>query len=210
MDLPVIVLGGGGHAKVVIDVLHVQGRQVLGYCDLNQNGLPILGVPRLGSEEAIFQLANEKVRLINGIGSIKPGSLRSDVYARFASKGYLFDQLIHPSAVVTADVVLDTGVQIMARVVLQPGSRIGMNTIINTGVSVDHNCVVGSHVHIAPGVVLCGDVQVGDGAHIGAGATVIQGISIGAKSMVGAGAVVVDDVPAEATVVGIPAKIVTK
>lgn len=208
MYLPIIVLGGGGHAKVVINVLHVQQRLILGYCDLNQNGPPVLGIPRLGSEEAIFQFDQKNVRLINGIGSIKPNSLRSAVYSRFVRKGYQFDQLIHPSAVVAADVSLDAGVQIMAQAVVQPGSRIGMNTIINTAVSVDHDCVVGSHVHVAPGAVLCGDVQVGDGALIGAGATVIQGLSIGAQSMIGAGAVVVEDVPSEVTVVGIPARVV--
>ena len=86
------------------------------------------------------------------------------------------------------------------------GTRIAENSVINTGAVVDHECIIGSHVHVAPGVTLSGGVQVGDGSHIGTGATVIQGVSIGRKALVGAGAVVLKDVPSGARVAGAPAK----
>jgi sugar O-acyltransferase (sialic acid O-acetyltransferase NeuD family) len=207
VDLPIIVLGGKGHAKVVIDLLLLQGRQIIGYCDVDPDGQPVLGVPRLGNDEMILTFAPEKVRLANGIGSIRPSSLRVAVYERFAGKGYRFDQVIHPSAVVAFDVRLGDGVQIMARAVVQPGTLVGVNTIINTSASVDHDCVIGSHAHISPGAVLCGHVKVGDGTHVGAGATVIQGRSIGARSMVGAGSVVIENVAAEVTVAGVPSRV---
>jgi len=210
MELPIIVLGGKGHAKVVIDMLLVQRRQIIGYCDLDPDGQLVLGVPRLGDDEMILTFAPEKVRLANGIGSVRPSLSRSVVYERFVGKGYTFNQAIHPSAVVAADVQFGDGVQVMARAVLQPGTRVGVNTIINTSASVDHDCVIGSHVHISPGAVLCGHVRVGDGAHIGAGATIVQGRSVGTKSMVGAGAVVLDDVPPNVTVAGVPAKVIAK
>jgi sugar O-acyltransferase (sialic acid O-acetyltransferase NeuD family) len=204
MGLPIVILGGGGHAKVVIYTLLLQDRQILGYCDLGPDGKPVLGVGRLGEEEVILRFAPEKVRLANGIGS----PLRSAVYERFAAKRYLFEQVIHPSAVVATDVHLDSGVQIMAKAVVQPGTCIGIDTIINTAASVDHDCVLGSHVHVGPGAVLCGHVRVGDGAQIGAAATIIQGKSIGAGSIVGAGALVLEDIPSKVTAVGVPARVI--
>jgi sugar O-acyltransferase (sialic acid O-acetyltransferase NeuD family) len=204
MGLPIIILGGGGHAKVVIYTLLLQDRQILGYCELGSDGKPVLGVARLGEEEVILRFAPEKVRLANGIGL----PLRSAVYERFAAKGYFFEQVIHPSAVVATDVRLDSGVQIMAKAVVQPGTCIGIDTIINTAASVDHDCILGSHVHVGPGAVLCGHVRVGDGAQIGAAATIIQGKSIGVGSIVGAGALVLEDIPSKVTAVGVPARVI--
>ncbi len=203
MELPIIILGGGGHAKVVIYTLLLQNRQILGYCDLEPNGKPVLGVARMGGEEKIFNLAPDGVRLANGIGS----SLRGAVYERFAAEGYLFEQVIHPSAVVAADVQLGKGVQIFANAVVHPGTSVGIDTIINTAASVDHDCVLGNHVHIAPGAVLCGHVHVADGAQIGAAATIIQGKSIGAGSVIGAGALVLGNVPPKVKAVGVPARV---
>jgi sugar O-acyltransferase (sialic acid O-acetyltransferase NeuD family) len=206
VGLPIIILGGGGHAKVVIYTLLLQDRQVLGYCDLEPDGKPVLGVARLGGEEMVSHFAPEEVRLVNGIGS----PLRSGVYERFAAKGYLFDQVIHLSAVVATDVRLERGVQIMAQAVVQPGTCVGIDTIINTSASVDHDCVLGNHVHIGPGAVLCGNVRVGDGAQIGAAATIIQGKSIGAGSIVGSGALVLEDIPSKVTAVGVPARVIKR
>ncbi len=208
MALPIIVLGGGGHAKVVIATLLMQGRQMIGYSSLEQNGQPILGVSRLGGDEVIFQFGIDEVRLANGIGAVEYSSLRAEIYEQLSGKEYVFEKVIHPSAVVASDIQLDDGVQIMARAVVQPGTQIGINSIINTGASIDHDCVVGCHVHIAPGAILCGKVRIEDGAYIGAGATIIQGRSVGARSIVGAGAVVLENVPPNVTVAGIPARVI--
>ena len=203
MELPIIILGGGGHAKVVIYTLLLQNRQVLGYCDLEAKGKPVLGVARLGGEEMISRFAPESVRLANGIGS----PVRRAVYEKFVAQGYSFEQVIHPSAVVATDVHLASGVQIMAGAVVHPGTCIGIDTIINTAASVDHDCVLGSHVHVAPGAVLCGHVRVGDEAQIGASATIIQGKSVGAGSVIGAGALVLANIPSKVTAVGVPARV---
>jgi UDP-perosamine 4-acetyltransferase len=101
---------------------------------------------------------------------------------------------------------LGEGVQIMAGTVVQPGSKIGDNTILNTRSSVDHDCEIGAHVHIAPGVTLSGGVRVHDDAHIGAGAVLIQGVEVGASSLVAAGSVVIHAVPANTRVAGMPAR----
>ena len=94
----------------------------------------------------------------------------------------------------------------MAGVVIQPGSRIGKNSIVNTKASVDHDCIIGDHVHISPGVTLSGGVTVGSTVHIGSGATIIQGMRIGDNCLVAAGAVVISPLLDSVTVAGVPAK----
>lgn len=207
---PIILLGGGDHAKVLIHMLLGTRRQILGYTDPDESRLPILDVKRLGDDEVIFKYRPEEVRLVNGIGSVSSTALREKTYDRFNGKGYFFASVMHPSATIASDVRLSDGVQIMAGAILQPGSSVGANAIVNTGAIIDHDCVVGTHAHIAPGVVLSGSVRVGSGAHIGTGACVIQKVSIGARSVVGAGAVVINDVPFSVTVVGVPAKTLTR
>ncbi len=210
LKLPLIVVGGGGHAKVLVSTLQLLGRRVLGFVDLNRSITELLGVANLGADSAVFAHAPEHVRLVNGVGSIGSVIRRQEIYNMFSGRGYAFEAVIHPSAVVSRDVEIGEGVQIMAGAVVQSGTRLGKNTIVNTGACVDHDCLIEAHVHIAPGVTLSGDVQIGIGSHIGAGATIIQGIRVGAASVVGAGAVVIRNVPAQVTVAGVPATLITR
>jgi UDP-perosamine 4-acetyltransferase len=205
---PLIVLGAGGHAKVLIDALQQQSAEILGVTDRDAERKHQLmcGVPIIGNDEAVMAYPAERIYLVNAVGSVRTGSRRRELFERFNRLGYQFTSVIHPSAIMAADVVCAKGVQIMAGALVQVGSFIGENTVINTGAIVDHDCQIGAHVHISPGAVLCGGVQVGEGAHIGAGATVIQGIRIGKNSLVAAGAVVVRDVPDGMMVMGVPAK----
>lgn len=181
MSLPVIVLGAGGHAKVLIDALLASSVIIVGIVDPNPAlaGTKILGVPVLGGDDVVDEIPPSQVQLVNGLGSVGLPANRQQLFARFKEMGYSFATVVHPSAVVASDVVLGEGPQVMAGAVIQPGSKIGLNSIINTRASVDHDCIIGDHVHIAPGVTLSGGVSVGACSHIGTGATVIQGISIG-------------------------------
>lgn len=207
MNLPVIVLGAGGHAKVLIDALLASSAAVAGITA--PGPLPadacVLGVPVMGGDDVISGFPPAEVRLVNGLGSIGLPVRRRQLFENFKDRGYTFATVVHPSAVIAADVVLGEGVQVMAGAVIQPGCRIGCNAIINTRASVDHDCIIGNHVHISPGVTLSGGVSVGEATHIGSGATAIQGISIGTGAIVAAGAVVVKDVQAGAKVRGVPA-----
>ena len=197
MDLPVIVVGGGGHAKVLVSTLLLQHRRVLGFVDPKPLLAPLLGNPYLGADDAVFLHSPDQVVLVNGVGSTGSTHLRRAIYEKFTEKRYTFATVIHPSAIIAPEVDIAHGVQVMAGVVVQPGSRLGANVIINTGARVDHDCSIDPHAHIAPGVTLSGNVHVGEGAHIGTGASIIHGITIGAASVVGAGAVVVENVPAD-------------
>ncbi len=206
-EKPVILLGAGGHAKVLLDILLEQNIEVLGITEKDGADLSsdVYGVPVIGNDSDVQQYPPDKVELINGIGSIGSTALRLKVYEKFKRQGYRFPQVIHPGAVVSRRVELGEGVQIMAGAVVNIGTRIRENSIINTNAAVDHDCDIGAHVHIAPGATLSGGVTVGDGSHIGTGASVVQGIEIGANVIVGAGAVVVNNIVAGKTVCGIPA-----
>lgn len=208
MDKPILVIGGGGHAKVLINCLLLCKLNILGIVDsaLNKIGQNILGVPIIGTDEAIFRYKPSEILLVNAIGSTCSLTLRSNVFESFKSCGYYFAPVIHPSAIIAADVVMDEGVQIMAGAIIQPGCRIGDNSIVNTRASVDHDCYIGDHVHVAPGVTLSGGTTIGDNCHVGTGAVIIQGISVGKCCLVAAGAVVVNDIGDNQAFAGVPAK----
>jgi len=205
--LPVIIIGGGGHAKVVADVLTLQGFHILGFTDIDETCHSLTSaIPYLGDDSIINPYRPEDILLANGLGSTKTTIARRKIYDVFSEQGYKFACCVHPSAVIAIDVTIDEGAQIMAGVVIQPGSMIGRNVIINTRASIDHDCIIGDHVHVAPGATLSGGVQIASGAHVGTGATVIQGIFIGEDSIIGAGSVVLEDVAADSMVVGVPAR----
>lgn len=203
-----ILLGAGGHARVLVDALSLTGRSVTGYvapsAERTHPGLAALH--HLGGDEALDGMRPDAVVLVNGIGSTGNIGPRRQAFERARALGFRFETVIHPHAVVAADVVLGEGAQIMAGVVLQPGVEIGANAIVNTGAVLDHDARIGDHVHVAPRACLAGAVVVEPLCHVGAGATVIQNIRIGAAAIVGAGAVVVHNVPTATMVIGCPAR----
>ncbi len=208
-EKPVILLGAGGHAKVLLDILLEQHFEVLGIAEKDGADLPpdLYGVPVIGNDSDVQQYPPDKVGLVNGIGSIGSTAARQKVYEKFKRQGYCFPQVIHPGAVVSRRAELCEGVQVMARAVVNIGTRVCENAIINTNASVDHDCLIGAHVHIAPGVTLSGGVTVGEGSHIGTGASVVQGVQISNNVIVGAGAVVTKDLEGTSVFCGVPARI---
>ena len=197
MTLPLVIIGAGGHARVLIDALQRAGRTIVGVVDpkLPAGAAGPFGLSVLGGDDALSAYRPDQVALVNGIGGTGVTEPRHAVYRRFHQRGFQFATVIHPSAVISPFAELGEGVQVMAGCVIQCGAVIGANTIVNTRASIDHDCHIGESVHIAPGVTLSGSVRVGDGAHIGTGVAVIQGISIGRGSLVAAGAVVYRDLP---------------
>jgi UDP-perosamine 4-acetyltransferase len=195
---PIIVLGGGGHARVLLSLLNRCDYTVLGIVDPNlAEGSVCDGVPVLGCDAVVADYAVDAVQLVNGVGALpRDGGLRQQLFNRFKAQGYTFATVIDPTAFVAPNAQLVEGVQVMAGAVVQVGAKIADNVIVNSGAIVEHDCHIGRHVHIAPGAVLSGGVVVEEACHIGTGAVVIQGISIGAGSIIGAGCVITRDIAA--------------
>lgn len=208
MTLPVIIIGGGGHAKVLVSTLLFLGREIIGFteADEQKQGQNLAGVPIIGNDDTILQYKPDQIELINGIGSVNLPVKRMEIYNRYKGLGYKFASVVHPSALLEKDTKISEGVQIMAGAIVQTGCTIGENTIINTGAILDHDCIIGAHVHIAPGVTLSGGVHIDSMSHIGTSATIIQGIKIGKNCLIGAGSIVVKDIPSGSKIVGVPAR----
>lgn len=196
MSKPIIVLGAGGHAKVLIEALRQSDREIMGVTDPQMTGpSEFCGIKNLGDDDIVFSYSPDEIELVNGIGAMPGNNFRCELNHRMEEKGFQFTQVIHPSAVVASDVEIDKGAQIMAGVVIQPGVKIGLSCIINTGANLDHDCVIHDDCHLAPGVTLSGNVVVNKGTHIGTGTSVIQGITIGQNCVIAAGSIIHKDIP---------------
>lgn len=205
MSKPIIIIGNGGHASVLVETLIAQQKEIMGYT-APQEESKCLNVPYIGTDDIIKTYEPNEVELVLGLGSIGISTLRSSIFEQFTAKGYTFANVVHPTAIVASSVKLGQGVQVLAGSILQTNGTIADNTIINTGVVVDHDSSIGSHVHIAPGSTLSGGVTIGECCHIGTGTTVIQGITIGKATLIGAGSVVVRNIGDRKTAYGVPAK----
>lgn len=197
MSDPFVILGGGGHARVVLDVLRSLGRPVLGVLMPDRPaGADWHGLPVLGDDAWLEQPQARACQFASGVGMV-PGrrSRRQAIFERLRALGLRMPALVHPAAVVSQAAEMAGAVQVMAGAVVQPGVRLGAAVLLNTGARVDHDCAIGEGAHVAPGAILCGDVQIGARAFIGAGAVVLPGVTVGEGAEVAAGAVVRRDVP---------------
>ncbi|MBW3599371.1 MAG: NeuD/PglB/VioB family sugar acetyltransferase [Planctomycetes bacterium] len=209
-DSDCIVLGGGQHAKVIIDAMLSAGMPppcgVLD-CEPNLHGRRVLGVPVLGGDEQLESLVRQGVvGFVVGVGSIGDVTARRRVHQRARSLGLAPVTVRHPAAYCSRTAGIGPGSQILAGAIVNTEAEIGENVLVNTGAIVEHDCVIEPHAHIATGARLAGGVRVGAGAHVGAGAVVREGITIGPGAVVGAGAVVIADVEEYVVVVGVPAR----
>jgi len=205
-----IILGGGGHARVLIDCMREAG---LGEpdgildADAARWGQALDGIRILGGDDLLPQLRDRGVSsFVVGLGSAGDTSPRSRLFSLALDHGLEPLTLRHPAAVCSTVATLGPGCQLLPGSIVNAGATLGANVIVNSGAIVEHDCVLGDHVHVASGASLASSVVVGAGAHIGIGAVVRQCISIGEGAVIGAGAVVVSDVPAATTVAGVPAK----
>ena len=198
MSKPLVILGAGGHAAVLVDILRQQERTILAVQapELVPNRRVFSSLSHWTNEQPLLDLVPDEVELVNGIGSLPGMSLRYQIYARYRALGFVFAQVIAGEAVVSRYAQLGDGVQILHRAVVQAGVCIGANSIINSGAIIEHDCQLGVDNHIAPGAVLSGGVCTGSRVHVGTGAAVIQGRMIGEEAVVAAGATLNQDLAA--------------
>jgi sugar O-acyltransferase (sialic acid O-acetyltransferase NeuD family) len=203
----IVVVGSGGHAKVMVALLKVSGVEILGIVD-REPPAQDFGLKYLGNDEIFCsEYSPNNCELVLGVGSIDLPEIRTKIFSDYKGKGFRFFSAIHPMSWVSPDSQIGEGTQIHAGVVVQPGCVIGENVILNTKCSVDHDCLIGAHTHVAPGVTLSGGVKIGEGSHLGTGATVVQGIVLGPNSFVGAGSLVTKSNPeGYVRLVGAPAR----
>jgi len=210
-SLNYIIWGAKGHGMVVRDVLDYYGCHLLAVFDNNTNlDPPYQDVPLLFLREG-FEGWLSSLDMQSPLGFVvamggaqgKNRLLTAKYLTSFGLKPVSF---IHPWTSVCSDVVIGDGVQIMAGACVSTRTRIGDQTIINHMANVDHECILGKGVHIAPGATLAGCVNIQDHVMIGAGATVLPNLTIEEDVIVGAGAVVTKDVDAGSVVVGVPAR----
>lgn len=205
----VVIIGAGGHGRVVLDVLRAAGQlEPVGFVDADTRlaGTTVGGLPVLGPTNVLPKLRQQRVR--QAIIAIGDNRTRHRYAALLESEGFALASAIHPTAFVSPTATLGKNVVVGPQASVITEARIGDGAIVNTGAIVEHECEVGQAVHVAPGAVLAGRVRVGPFAFIGIGAQVIQCMAVGEGAIVGAGAVVIADVPPGATVVGVPARAV--
>ncbi len=208
--MDIVILGAGGHGKVVLDILRASNEyNVIGFLDADRSlaGSTIGDIPVLGAMNLLPKLRQQR-KIAGAIVAIGDNRTRHRYATLLESEGFTLASAVHPTAFVSPTATLGKNVVVGPNASVITEARIGDCTIVNTGAIVEHECEVGEAVHVAPGAVLAGRVRVGAFAFIGIGAQVIQCMAVGEGATVGAGAVVIADVPAGATAVGVPAKII--
>lgn len=211
--VPLLVIGGGGHAKVIIDMVTNSHYEAVGILerDSAQIGRQIFGIPVIGTDENIPILFEKGIHhAIIAIGYLGDSMIRNQLAVCLHNYGFHLATLIHPSAIVSQNVTIGDGTVICAGAIVNPGVVIGENCIINTGTIIEHDVILGNNVHVAPNTVIAGSTIIEDDVFLGVGSCVIQNLRLGTGCIVGAGSVVLHDVNAGETVVGIPAKICKK
>ncbi|CAN5373247.1 acetyltransferase [soil metagenome] len=194
-----VFYGASGHAKVVIESWIESGGDINGIVDDNEKVTSLMGLPVVGSFAKEKDVLGDEEFII----SIGSNAIRKKIVGNINVN---YGRVIHPKTTLSATCTIKEGTVVMAHVVVNAHTVIGKHCILNTSSSVDHDCVIGDFVHIAPGTVLCGNVTVGEGTLIGAGSVVLPGVKIGSWVVIGAGSVVTKDVGDHITVAGNPAK----
>lgn len=206
-----VIWGCSGHAKVLASLIKSQDGQIVAFFDNSRVSSILSGVPIYYGEEGFNAWIQESQSLLNVTGLVAIGGHRGSdriaIQNIFRTAGLKLEPLIHPTAFICNTATLGEGSQVLAQAVVAADSKLGDVCIINHKASVDHECILGNGVHIAPGAKVCGCVTIGDNVMIGAGSVVLPRLKIGLGSIIGAGAVVTKDVPARSIIVGNPGRL---
>lgn len=204
----ILILGSGGHAKVVADTIEQSGEyQIAGFVDNVNTGHVYLNYSVIGNDDQLQELYYSGITCAAiGIGYLGDGGLRQRLYQTLKDIGFELPPIIDKTAAIAKEVVLAEGAYVGKLAVVNSEASLGIMSIVNTRAVVEHNCNIGDFSHVAIGATVCGGTYVGDAAFIGAGAVVVQEKHVGNNVIVGAGSVVLKDVKGGEKVVGVPAK----
>lgn len=202
-NLDLIIIGAGGHGKVVADAARMSNRwnRIAFVDDIYPKNKKCSSWDIIGSINSMSLDASAEF-----VVAIGDNYTRFKVFSNLKGKGMKAASIVHPTAYISPDSVIGSGTVVLANAVINIGSSLGDCCIVNTSTTIDHDCVIGNSAHISPGANLAGEVNVGDFSWVGIGAAIRQQVCIGNDVVVGAGAVVLNDIADKLIVVGVPAK----
>ncbi|MEM1185199.1 MAG: NeuD/PglB/VioB family sugar acetyltransferase [Planctomycetota bacterium] len=215
MSRRIALIGGGGHAKVIIDAVRMMGRfataldHVVAIVDddSSKHGSEIMGIPVIGPTVMVSQADADSIFV--AVGSAGDARPRRRLFDIATASGLALPTIAHPASIVSPDASIGDGTCLLAASVVQVAATVGANVIVNTGAIVEHDATIGDHSHVCPGAVVLGNARVGQACHIGAGSVVVQGVRVGDGAVVAAGAVVRADVEPNQVVGGVPARVMS-
>ncbi|MFT8872863.1 MAG: acetyltransferase [Sporolactobacillus sp.] len=204
----IVLLGAGGHCKVIIELIRAIGTyEIAGILAQESAPKQVMGVPVIGDDDELPRVfAAGITKAFICIGNL---SVRDRLFEKLQCFGFTLPVLIHPTAYISPSAIVAEGTCVLAHAIVNTGACIGQNCIINTAAVVEHDCALARNVHISPNAALAGGVKIGSNTHIGLGAAIIQKCQIGKGVTIGAGAVVIHNVPDFATAIGVPAKVIS-
>lgn len=206
-DNQIVLIGGGGHCVSVIDVIEQEGRfSIAGIADKKNVGGRVLGYSIIASDEELEQLAKDYKYFLITVGHVLSNEARVRLFEQIQKVGGVCPAIISSRAYVSKHAIIGQGSVVMHNAVVNANAKVGRNTIINTGAIIEHDATVGDHCHISTAAVVNGGCSVGDHTFIGSNAVIKQYLSVADRVIVGAGAVVLEDLSANATYVGNPAR----
>ncbi|RXM69159.1 acetyltransferase [Clostridium tetani] len=208
----IVLVGAGGHCKVIIDILKsMQQYEIVGILDNENKSRNLLDVPIIGNDDLLNELYLKGVKnAFICIGALNNINVRNNIYHNLKKIGFKLPILIHKNSIVSEYAKLGEGTCVMPGAIINAGSIIKENCIINTGSIIEHDCLISSNCHISPNVTLGGQTIIEYNCHIGIGSIIIQGVNVGKNVTIGAGAVVVNNIEENSIAVGIPARVLRK
>lgn len=202
----IILIGAGGHSKVVQDIVTSSNQMKLcAIVDDKYDETTIKNGITYGPINFLNEINQADFKFSIAIGN---NEVRKKIHESLQIPLEQYATLIHPQAIVSPSAEINNGTVVMAGAIINANTKVGCHCIINTGAVIEHDNTIANYVHISPNATLAGTVSVGTGSQVGAGATVIQNKQVGEWSMIGAGAVVIHDIGNHLTAVGVPAKII--
>ena len=210
MKKPLILLGGGGHCKSVIDVAESAGYTILGILDKPEEiGKHVFGYEVIGTDDDMAKYADKAVFVVT-VGQIKSPDLRIKLHKMLAEANCELATIIASTAYVSKYATIGEGTVVMHNAFINAGANVGKGCIINTSSIIEHEAIVSDYCHISTGSTVNGAAKVGEQSFVGSQSVVNQCVAIGERVVIGAGSAVISDLPDGSVVVGVPAKPINK